>query len=81
IDLLQVDIATLTNQLLNYTNINTYFATQPSEDISASSTSSSNPTIVSTPTPTAANMSVPRLIRKVFLATEQAEGAGARVRR
>ncbi|EAA27068.2 RmlC-like cupin [Neurospora crassa] len=81
IDLLQVDISTLTNQLLNYTNINTYFATQPSEDISASSTSSSNPTIVITTTPTAANMSVPRLIRKIFLATEQAEGAGARVRR
>lgn len=29
----------------------------------------------------AANMSVPRAIRKVFLAVEQAEGAGARVRR
>lgn len=27
------------------------------------------------------NMSVPRAIRKVFLAVEQAEGAGARVRR
>lgn len=32
-------------------------------------------------TPAAANMSVPRPIRKVFLAVEQAEGAGARVRR
>lgn len=30
---------------------------------------------------TPANMSVPRAIRKVFLAVEQAEGAGARVRR
>ena len=29
----------------------------------------------------AANMSIPRAIRKVFLAVEQAEGAGARVRR
>lgn len=29
----------------------------------------------------ATNMSVPRAIRKVFLAAEQAEGAGARVRR
>jgi hypothetical protein len=29
----------------------------------------------------AANMSVPRTIRKAFLAVEQAEGAGARVRR
>ncbi|KAL1883236.1 RNA pol II transcription cofactor [Diaporthe australafricana] len=31
--------------------------------------------------PAAANMSVPRAIRKAFLAVEQAEGAGARVRR
>ena len=30
---------------------------------------------------TTANMSIPRAIRKVFLAVEQAEGAGARVRR
>lgn len=30
---------------------------------------------------TTANMSVPRAIRKAFLAVEQAEGAGARVRR
>ncbi|KAK1772318.1 RmlC-like cupin domain-containing protein [Phialemonium atrogriseum] len=30
---------------------------------------------------TATNMSIPRAIRKVFLAVEQAEGAGARVRR
>jgi len=32
-------------------------------------------------TPKSANMSVPRAIRKAFLAVEQAEGAGARVRR
>lgn len=32
-------------------------------------------------TPTESTMSVPRAIRKVFLAVEQAEGAGARVRR
>lgn len=31
--------------------------------------------------PSSANMSVPRAIRKAFLAAEQAEGAGARVRR
>ncbi|KAK3344829.1 RmlC-like cupin domain-containing protein [Neurospora tetraspora] len=77
--LLQVtDLNTLTNQLLNYTKtniINTYFATQQPSDIS---TSNPTTTIITTPT---ANMSVPRLIRKIFLATEQAEGAGARVRR
>jgi len=32
-------------------------------------------------TPKSANMSIPRAIRKAFLAVEQAEGAGARVRR
>lgn len=32
-------------------------------------------------TRTTSNMSVPRAIRKAFLAAEQAEGAGARVRR
>lgn len=31
--------------------------------------------------PKTANMTVPRAIRKAFLAVEQAEGAGARVRR
>jgi hypothetical protein len=31
--------------------------------------------------PKPANMTVPRAIRKAFLATEQSEGAGARVRR
>lgn len=40
------------------------------------------PTTSQEPIPTpAANMSIPRAIRKVFLAVEQAEGAGARVRR
>lgn len=40
------------------------------------------PTISPEPIPVpAANMSIPRAIRKVFLAVEQAEGAGARVRR
>lgn len=42
-----------------------------------------NPTAfeTQTPPPPPTNMSVPRAIRKVFLAVEQAEGAGARVRR
>jgi hypothetical protein len=31
--------------------------------------------------PKSANMTIPRAIRKVFLAIEQSEGAGARVRR
>ncbi len=38
------------------------------------------PTAVSNPN-ISVNMSVPRAIRKAFLAVEQAEGAGARVRR
>lgn len=32
-------------------------------------------------TPNTANMTIPRAIRKAFLAIEQSEGAGARVRR
>ncbi|KAK3948805.1 RmlC-like cupin domain-containing protein [Pseudoneurospora amorphoporcata] len=79
IDILQVanlnlnNISTLTNQLLN-----TYLANQQPSD-----TSTSNPTTthIITTNPQTYNMSVPRLIRKIFLATEQAEGAGARVRR
>jgi len=46
--------------------------------------SSSNTTVDTAAVDThlhAANMSAPRAIRKVFLAVEQAEGAGARVRR
>lgn len=72
---LNLNISTLTNQLLNYTksNINTYLSPQPQP---ATTTN----THIIDPPPTY-NMSVPRLIRKIFLATEQAEGAGARVRR
>lgn len=44
----------------------------------ASTTTSDSPEAIGVP---AANMSIPRAIRKVFLAVEQAEGAGARVRR
>lgn len=74
------NISTLTNQLLNYTksNVNTYFtqdSTQPQLEPHPPTT---NTHII---TSSNNNMSVPRLIRKIFLATEQAEGAGARVRR
>lgn len=56
-------------------------------NISSNSSTNTNPaatesTISQEPVPVpAANMSIPRAIRKVFLAVEQAEGAGARVRR
>lgn len=56
-------------------------------DISSNSSTNTNPaatdsTTSQEPVPVpAANMSIPRAIRKVFLAVEQAEGAGARVRR
>lgn len=52
------------------------------DNSSATSTpkTAEEPTALETQTP-ATNMSVPRAIRKAFLAVEQAEGAGARVRR
>lgn len=43
-----------------------------------SSQTSASQEVIEAPT---VNMSIPRAIRKVFLAVEQAEGAGARVRR
>lgn len=49
-------------------------------DSGSNSNTAEKPPVFETPVP-ATNMSVPRAIRKVFLAVEQAEGAGARVRR
>ncbi|KAK3392481.1 RmlC-like cupin domain-containing protein [Sordaria brevicollis] len=75
---LRNNISTLTTQLLNYTKsniLNTYLSPQ----LEPQQPTTTNTHII-TPPPTY-NMSVPRLIRKIFLATEQAEGAGARVRR
>lgn len=61
-------------------------ATAIYDSLSSTNATDSNPNtaekppVFETPVP-ATNMSVPRAIRKVFLAVEQAEGAGARVRR
>ena len=62
-----LDIASYTTSYLSYSSDNT---------TTAIDTAALNGTHLH-----ATNMSVPRTIRKVFLAIEQAEGAGARVRR
>ncbi|CCC05238.1 hypothetical protein SMACR_08247 [Sordaria macrospora] len=75
------NISTLTNQLLNYTksNINTYLTNHQQPILSPQLPTNNH--IITTKMSSPATKSIPRLIRKIFLATEQAEGAGARVRR
>lgn len=64
--------------LLNYNNSNNWWNTSHGDSPQVDESHATSPQET---TPAAANMSVPRAIRKVFLAVEQAEGAGARVRR
>lgn len=73
------NISTLTAQLLNYTKsslINTYLSPQ-----SLTQPQPPTNTHIIKMSSSQATKAIPRLIRKIFLATEQAEGAGARVRR
>lgn len=75
----------LYGSLNNISNINsiTTSNTEPidSENVDQNRAPAAGVPIEETHTATSMNMSVPKAIRKAFLAVEQAEGAGARVRR
>ena len=67
-----------------YSSFNTYCTNDLNPVTSDDKVQNRSPeehTTTTTTTTTSTNMSVPRAIRKAFLAVEQAEGAGARVRR
>lgn len=85
VDLAAAGIDTITKQLnsiLGYTAVAVLDKTSPS-DIEPSTTTDTPDSPFYHPAQqlVADEMSVPRAIRKVFLAMEQSEGAGARVRR
>ncbi|RYC63958.1 hypothetical protein CHU98_g2223 [Xylaria longipes] len=81
VDLAAASITRITKQL-NDILIHTALLNSSAGNIESSTTTTSNSPFYNPAEQLAATkMSVPRAIRKVFLAVEQAEGAGARVRR
>jgi hypothetical protein len=80
IDFAAAGIGRITKQLNGILRGSTVLYSSTS-DIKPSTTESSTPFYNPVEQPIATAMSIPRAVRKVFLAVEQAEGAGARVRR